>query len=1789
MDENNNINEEIIDIEVDSAFPYTAENGALLNHSYMYGREFSNQHPIEAITGLKDELKSIKSVKQVYSTQSGISEFRKWDDGNADGEDRSGYFVTIVEGTENVSVCTVTSDVYGVSVTRASAGFIGNQNEYDKSDDFSYAVVSIVGAVRVRTDGTARVGEYVIPNAYGEATFSESGNGYKVLSQGSYSSYNYVTIAFVPQSDMLGGGGSGSGSGDLDEIIVQIEQLDKKAEDTYQIAIDTSNMTKEEIAELQNEINTMGTRVVTTEEKIAEVTDVANEASKKANDAVESANSLKQDAIDAAEGAILEAQNAATLASNLADQMNPILSWPDGSDDPSGVAGFVAQANKDHMTLASIMSGSGESGTSLSAIIQRLDENGAIIQHLVSHVDRYSVGSKSISNGLTYEEAKSLLTDEHIYVCTLSHIETMVGANPETIEFKREDGATYSYIWNPETYKWGQGAIVNTNPTYADGSAVGDLWLCFEDVERKDENDTVVETYIAGTLYRWFGSNWIAVATIEGSNEGRVLSSITQTANDIKMVVNNYGNEGSTFQQNLDSIFTTVQNSDNYISAIEQTAKEIKAGTYSPDDTASYLELFAADTSSGLSAVSSGKFHIVYQSLLGSTPEVYEGGNKYSQPPVWDEEQGVFVFNDDFKDENGAYYFHSADKTKYCVETKDGYDIYMIGNQVTSLIDNRISETEATLSGVVEFQTEQSNAFAGIVQKVDANSARIDSITSYSYSTLLSILDTEVPMYGDYKYTKQPEWDAVAGEYKFNIEDRSEDGVYYLADNQASTYCKVVTTADGQTLYEIYGLVGNYMSSITQGADEDGGYIQSIVMDMERYNVGQFSQSYGMSYDDAVEIIPEGTMYVPTVAHSENLMRDELSGVNSTTEVLNAGTLEERETDNDIVYLPAPTFETLEVTEMQTYDFEVESDKTYRYTWNGLGWEKGASVSMSTEYFEYDETENTTDLWYCTQDVTHTNLNGTDEIYKAGTLYTWKGGRWFAIATTHDSLLSRSISLVRQTADSYSVELRNIKGDWSKYDQTLNHISQTVGGADGSIGSLTVTKEGIAGEVYNRTGNSATLKAQADSTQAVMDLMISGVYHKLEQPLSSKVPDPYGEWAKYSVRPEWVASLDRFVFYEDYEDENGTYYFFDEDQTHYCKVVGDQYEVYTIGTLSSAGTDAHITEEYAAINTLASYGNDETSTIAGLRTLALESKAQVELLASLDRNKLHSVVNVTGYKPEGARYSEKPTYNDGAFVFDSTKQDDNGLYFLIGAGSQFGKLIYSNSGVCTGYEVYEYDNSNTSGLVATVLDNQSSLGLLVTDGKANGSLIIDAINGESTAVISADRISIEGVITAKNLSTEGETVINGSNVTTGTIKSADYTYTSGNFSEDGTSFDLTDGSITSMNFAIDADGNLYLKRNINAGLADDGTYNFVVDADGNVTVKGVLDAKDLKIDGESVLTLDDKIGADYLELKGLTIYNADGEISFKVDTNGYVTVNGDVGMGTDTSISWGDITGIPSSVTSAYNLADSAYSRADAAYDYADSAYARANSVRSTVSGWTYGSTTYIDGSMIATDTLYVSQLYGGTVNLLTSASRVAGTISITGASSSTYAVDLYSGGAMRVEASNGDLYLTGRNKAICFTYDTNHHDHISCDGDFIPATGNAWWLGSTYKAWMEVYAFGFSDVSDKNKKNSIEYNMEKYEDLFFKLKPTQFKFNGGTSDRYHTGFISQDVGDAIVEVGLSTQDFAAFVKAQRNDDETQSDYFLRYDEFIALNTHMIQKLYKRVEELEEKLAQMEE
>lgn len=100
--------------------------------------------------------------------------------------------------------------------------------------------------------------------------------------------------------------------------------------------------------------------------------------------------------------------------------------------------------------------------------------------------------------------------------------------------------------------------------------------------------------------------------------------------------------------------------------------------------------------------------------------------------------------------------------------------------------------------------------------------------------------------------------------------------------------------------------------------------------------------------------------------------------------------------------------------------------------------------------------------------------------------------------------------------------------------------------------------------------------------------------------------------------------------------------------------------------------------------------------------------------------------------------------------------------------------------------------------------------------------------------------------------------------------------------------------------------------------------------------------------------------------------------------------------------------------------------------------------------------------------------------------------------------------------------------------------------------------------------------TSDRNKKDKIQYDIaEKYIPLFDQLKPASFIFKEKTNDHRHTGFIAQDVEDALKNCGIPVEDFAAL----SIDDKL--GYGLTYGEFTAILTAKIQDIDKRLKALE--------
>lgn len=209
--------------------------------------------------------------------------------------------------------------------------------------------------------------------------------------------------------------------------------------------------------------------------------------------------------------------------------------------------------------------------------------------------------------------------------------------------------------------------------------------------------------------------------------------------------------------------------------------------------------------------------------------------------------------------------------------------------------------------------------------------------------------------------------------------------------------------------------------------------------------------------------------------------------------------------------------------------------------------------------------------------------------------------------------------------------------------------------------------------------------------------------------------------------------------------------------------------------------------------------------------------------------------------------------------------------------------------------------------------------------------------------------------------------------------------------------------------------------------------------------------------------------------------------------------------------------------------------------------------------------------------TLTATEIEGDRITVRNDAGRRCGYISTEYASTADYKMTLESK-AMELNATSGNLYLSGNNGRSALNFD---YDFIDCRGDFAPNADNRYNLGAPNFVWSAIYcSTNELNGSDRNIKNSIEALPEKYVRMFELVEPKRYKLNSGTSGRFHTGFIAQEVEAAMQKCGITSQEFAGWAAAKRKDGS--ETYFLRYSEFIPI-------LWAKVREQEERLKRLEE
>lgn len=198
--------------------------------------------------------------------------------------------------------------------------------------------------------------------------------------------------------------------------------------------------------------------------------------------------------------------------------------------------------------------------------------------------------------------------------------------------------------------------------------------------------------------------------------------------------------------------------------------------------------------------------------------------------------------------------------------------------------------------------------------------------------------------------------------------------------------------------------------------------------------------------------------------------------------------------------------------------------------------------------------------------------------------------------------------------------------------------------------------------------------------------------------------------------------------------------------------------------------------------------------------------------------------------------------------------------------------------------------------------------------------------------------------------------------------------------------------------------------------------------------------------------------------------------------------------------------------------------------------------------------------------------------------------------------------------ATTADSATTAESATQCIKASTAYYLHgitvndyvqISGKGNLIPSSSSVY-CGTTENPFAGGYSSGgWKTTSDRRKKKDFRKLLEddRFERFFELLQPMEYRLIEN-DEKMHIGFVAQDVEQAMTDCDISENEFYGLEHAVFSEKDFESNeewknflernggandmYTLCYQEFIALNTAMIQKLQNRCNDFERRLSALE-
>lgn len=1483
----------------------------------------------------------------------------------------------------------------------------------------------------------------------------------------------------------------------------------------------------------------------------------------------------------------------------LKDDLTPLIEWPD-AENPTGVAGFVARANEDSATLSTIVAWQGETNDAIAAFKQEVADNYATIDSVtqlktetteaITNVKQTADDNKASIDLITSWQGdtnESLVKvsqkadDNEASIKDLVSWKDSASESISSIEqktTKNEASINSLTAWQDEA----KNAITNVEQKASDNEASitnltawqGTTNESIVKVEQKaNDNESSIKA-----LAQWQGEATQSIAKVEekaNANESNI-TLLTEWKSDVENDVESIASiktQSDANKSSIDSLTSWQGTTNESLTSIKQQSDANKASIEAiavwqgeTEESIAVVKQQADDNEASIKTLTEWKDD-TNESISSIEQRVDSAESNISSLTSWQGDAKTSIANVEQKSNANESKINSL--TSWQSDATDSI----------AQVEQKANANESAITNLTTWQGETNKSIAAVKQTADQNSADISLITSWK-----SDVEDDVSSIASIKTTADENKAAIEQLVKKDSElSMTIAGVKTTADeNKASiehitswqskvdptinSVAGIKQTADGNTakiegLTTWQGETNVAMACIEQKADANGAYIQSTVSNMDKYSVGPHSQAHGFTRKQVQSVLEEGVVYVPT----------------------NDGITEEYVGEGDL-----PTYK-------RTFS------KHYLYRWgkvsDGYGWiavdknysEDKLNTSAPSVFFSYTAKPtvaqcDTYGYWYTDGAM----LTGTATEYEPYTLYKWDSydtkddaGNattercWIPVATLAGNSQSRAVSQIRQDANSIEMSVTAIDNKYAGtkawVDENESAIQDTVTWANNNA---TVKAEA------NDNGSSVTISAYSKDANGSIAKTASLVLSSSEDDSSSLVISADNvnfEAENYTINASKIMLNGDTKFTSLLSDDQTT---IDGGRIATGTLDASQITTGTLGSNEYSYTDGNT---YTTNGTLFNLDTGELRS----KSFAIDSDGNAYFNGELSAEAVNAI-NIDASQITTGKIDAK-----------RIKVDD-----LTALGAKIGGWEINADGISKDHVGMSSGNNLTTSLL-TNENAQSPIRFYAGYGKN------DELYQDSKSFVCVDNTTTDGTIFERvyvqyNVPHTDGQIIEGS---TKILSSYWEPEASDSYIDQGWWTVIEDNHYNTITFEIDRYGNervgehgviifTYEYRHENAHVP------FRVLEDGSLYSSAAKIAGEISADSGNIGNLN--IGSG-----GLAYLEGDEHV-FSLNKLGLIfrKPGAYIKMGKDVDFTFDNTETIMKArgqltLKGANDTQITLMRKTDG------------NTVQSDVFVWCqrddqqnfkvwltstenclYDTTVELEWQLV--DEIWYSpgnysRINGNVENFKFIGHNSVSDTKIIPAGTAADGIQFHKFNDTDWYWSNIVNNTTEPTAPVCKVGEIHQSispNNIYITGNLVPSDSasssgengggyNLGEIGSGY--WNTIYVRTSQiNISDRNQKNTIQPLSDAHGQIFDALKPVSYKFNQNNNNRTHTGLIAQDVKEAVENAGLTTQDFAGYCEWENEDGSTGCG--LRYGEFISLCIDQIQKLKKRVEELEEKL-----